>query len=542
MPSNDRTHDAAEVLAEGLDPEGAELVRRAVTYAEEAHRGQRRASGDPYITHPVAVATILRGETRDAETLAAAVLHDVVEDTSSTLEEVRARFGENVARIVEGVTKIDRVHLAEGRSPEAAQRLMLATAGDLRVLLVKLCDRLHNMRTLQHLPEHKRQRIASETRSVHVPLAGRIGTLGIRDELAEHAFRQLHPEMQEYIAGRLSERAEETEKARRRLIDGIPDALRSYHIEDFELSVRIKSPHSIHEKMQQSGRRFEHVHDLLAMRIIVPTDPDCYTALGAVHRMHPPVVGRFADHIALPKRNLYQSLHTTVLVGGELTVETQIRTQAMHRRAQHGFAAHWRYKQGSADDTTEHMKEMAEDPQELLRMLRLELTDDETTVFTPAGEVVQLPSGATSIDLAYRLHSEIGDHAVGAVVDGRPFDLAEPIPAGSTVRIVVDPSRDIGVPAAWLAAARTTRAVRALRSRRRSEGPADGKEWERALVASGIDDGSMEEALRQAAEEHGASSVSDLEAKVRTGAVPAWSVSSSLAAFHSSHPRERKRR
>lgn len=471
------------------------IIRAAYSLAEKAHEGQLRRSGEDYITHPRAVAMLLTRETRDAEAVAAALLHDTVEDTATTLEDVAEACGESVAKLVDGLTKVDRIP-GKDMSPLVLQKLIAATAGDMRVLLIKLCDRLHNMRTIHHLGKDKQRRIAAETRKVYVPLARRIGVRRLSDELDEMSFAVLEPEAEARIAALMAERSDLLAAAKETVLSDLTAGLRELGMGSFEVSVRVKSTASLHAKMSSLGVSFDQVHDLLACRVVVQQEIECYQVLGVVHRLWPPLVGRFLDHIALPKHNLYQSLHTTIMLPGGTRCEVQIRTERMHERAEHGFAAHWRYKaEGrSGSSASEQFRELSEellDGDELLLRMRAELSEEQIVAFTPSGDVIDLPFGATALDFAYFLHSEIGDHCIGATFDGRACSLTERIPSGSTVRVMVDQGREVPVSPEWLEAAVTARARRRLRSRLRQDRGDESADWRRYLVGTTEDEGEL---------------------------------------------------
>src|SRR5512132_231315 len=401
-------------------PDGdAELVRRAAAYAEEAHAGQTRISGEPYITHPAAVAMLIAELGMDPATIAATLLHDVPEDTARTNDDVRQQFGDEIGRLVEGVTKLGRL---QGQSrdmhqAENVRKMFLAMAVDLRVVVIKLCDRLHNMRTLAPLPAEKQQRIAKQTLEIYAPLAHRLGIWQIKWELEEQlaARRQVR---ERYIDQAMKNLASELEKA----------GIRA------ELSGRAKHLSSIAQKMRRKGVGFNEVYDLLAIRVIVEDVPSCYAALGVVHTLWPPIPGQFDDYIAVPKANLYQSLHTAVMGPGGQPLEIQVRTREMHGLAEYGIAAHWRYKEGGKGDKSYEAKlawvrQLLEwqhdvaDAREFVESLKVDVFQDEVFVFTPKGEVKALPAGATPIDFAYRIHTDVGHRTIGAKVNSRIVPL-----------------------------------------------------------------------------------------------------------------------
>src|SRR5882724_5222226 len=449
-----------------------ELLRRSFEFAAEQHRAQLRQSGDPYLSHPLEVAHILADMKLDITTLCAALLHDVVEDTRISSARIVERFGADIARLVEGVTKISRLDLLapEARQAENLRKMLLAMVNDVRVVVIKLADRLHNMRTLEYLPTEKQQRIARETLDVYAPIAHRLGMGLIRGELEDLSFRYLdvndYLQLQKTVASRsksLEKFLHETQSAiRRKLVEnGVPA----------EVEARVKRLYSIHQKTQRQDRTLDQIYDLLAVRIITDSVRNCYGALGVVHEIWRPVPGRFKDYIAMPRPNLYQSLHTTVIHEGQ-PFEVQIRTQEMHRIAEQGVAAHWKYKDGrqvsEADDQRitwmrqliEWAREMQE-PSEFLSTLKVDLYPDEVYAFTPKGRVIPLPRGGTPVDFAYAVHTEVGNLCTGAKVNGQIVPLRHTLSNGDVVEILTQkghvPSRD------WLSFVHTSRARSKIR-------------------------------------------------------------------------------
>jgi guanosine-3',5'-bis(diphosphate) 3'-pyrophosphohydrolase len=447
-----------------------DLLLRAYATARRAHEGQFRRSGDPYITHPLAVAHILAGYGLDAETVAAALLHDALEDTDLTMEEVRRDFGDTVAELIDGVTKLDRISFGNLEEAQAAtiRKMVIAMARDVRVLLIKLADRLHNVRTLYALPEDKQLRIAAQTLDIFAPLAHRLGVQRIKHELEDRCFAILHPgrhaEIQELLRSRASKRDAYIEE----FIAEVERLLAEQRI-TATVSGRPKHSYSIYRKMVDAGRPFEEIHDLIGIRIITKRVADCYAALGLVHTHWPPVQGRFKDYIAMPKFNLYQSLHTTVLGPDRKPIEVQIRTEEMHERAERGIAAHWVYKEGTSPEQVEGVRSIAflpqeyENPEEFLANLKLDLYQDEVFVLTPKGEVKSLPRGATPVDFAYAVHTEVGHRCTGARVNGRLVPLNTRLESGDTVEILTTRSEDHGPSRDWLGFVRTTRAAAKIR-------------------------------------------------------------------------------
>ncbi|NMP22506.1 RelA/SpoT family protein [Sulfobacillus harzensis] len=469
----------------------AEQIMRAMTFAEEAHRGQSRASGDPYVAHPLAVASILADLKMDAPTITAALLHDVVEDTAYTLDDIEERFGAEVAQLVDGVTKLDRLE-ARTREEEQAENLrkmFLAMAKDIRVILIKLADRLHNMRTLKHLTADRVQRIAKETMEIYAPLAHRLGIFRIKWELEDLAFQHLQPaafqEMKELVAMKRQER----EAAVEAIIAELKGRLEAVGMVS-EVSGRAKHLYSIYQKMYKQGKDFQEIYDLMAVRVLVESVKDCYAVLGLVHSLWKPIPGRFKDYIAMPKSNLYQSLHTTVIGPHGEPIEVQIRTFEMHHTAEYGIAAHWRYKEGGKGDRDfeqklswlrqllEWQRDMR-DASEFMETLKVDLFSDEVFVFTPKGDVIDLPAGANPIDFAYRIHTDVGNHCVGAKVNGRIVPLSTPLESGDIVEVLVN-RKSPGPSIDWLSIVHTsqakTRIRQWLRRERRQEHVARGQD------------------------------------------------------------------
>ena len=449
-----------------------ELLHRAYDFAAEQHKSQTRQSGEPYLSHPVEVAHLLADMKLDMTSICAALLHDVVEDTKIAVEPIAQQFGPDVARLVEGVTKISRLDLLapEARQAENVRKMLLAMVNDVRVVMVKLADRLHNMRTLQFLDASKQQRIARETLDIYAPVANRLGMGLIRGELEDLAFQYLEPEAFAELQKKVASKSAIFEKF---LIE-VQNAIREKMVESgipAEVQARTKRLYSLHLKIQKQQRVLDQVYDLLAVRVITDTVKNCYAALGVVHQMWRPVPGRFKDYIAMPRPNLYQSLHTTVIHSGT-PFEVQIRTQEMHRIAEQGVAAHWKYKDGaiasSPDDQRivwmrhliEWVQEMQE-PSEFLSTLRVDLYPEEVYTFTPKGRVVVLPRGATPVDFAYAVHTEVGHQCAGAKCNGEMVPLRHALANGDVVEIVTQkghsPSRD------WLSFVNTSRARSKIR-------------------------------------------------------------------------------
>jgi len=449
------------------------LIERAYRTAEHFHGTQTRKSGDPYITHPLAVATILADIGMTEPTLVAALLHDTVEDTAYTLDELRSDFGEEVARLVDGVTKLDKVQYGETAQAETIRKMIVAMARDIRVLVIKLADRLHNMRTVRYVKQSTQERQATESLDIYAPLAHRLGMNTIKWELEDLAFATLHPKIYDEIVRMVAERAPSRDQFLTTVIERVEADLKDAKVKA-TVTGRPKHYFSIYQKMIVGGREFSDIYDLVALRILVEEDRDCYSALGVLHARWTPVLGRFKDYVATPKFNMYQSLHTTVIGPQGKPVEMQIRTYAMHRRAEYGVASHWKYKEnrraGIDTDQLGDLEDMnwvrqlldwqsdVEDPGEFLESLRFEINRAEVYVFTPRGDVVALPVGATPVDFAYAVHTEVGHHTIGARVNGRLVPLESTLDNSDVVEIFTSkaptaaPSRD------WLGFVKSQRA------------------------------------------------------------------------------------
>ncbi|MBF4509779.1 MAG: bifunctional (p)ppGpp synthetase/guanosine-3',5'-bis(diphosphate) 3'-pyrophosphohydrolase [Aeromicrobium sp.] len=449
-------------------------IEEAYAFALEHHAGQMRRSGEPFISHPLEVAMILAGLNLDTVTLQAAILHDVVEDSSVSLREVRERFGPEVAILVDGVTKLGRIKfssLAEAQS-QNMRKMLIAMAKDIRVILIKLADRLHNMRTLAALPEDKQRQKAIETMEIYAPLAHRLGISSIKWELEDLAFYYLEPRKFAQIEKMVAESRAAREAYLHQVIDQLSTELEAIGVES-EIAGRPKHLYSIYQKMTHRGKDFSEIYDLIALRVIVDSVKDVYGALGTVHSIWKPVPGRFKDYVAMPKFNMYQSLHTTVIGPAGRPLEIQIRTEEMHRTAEYGIAAHWRYKEGgradeSFDERLAWLRQMLEwqtelkDPREFMEALKIDLFEDEVFVFSPKGDVISLRRGSTPIDFAYAIHTEVGHHCVGAKVNGSIVTLDYELEMGDRVEILTNknswPSRD------WLNIVKTSSARSKIRS------------------------------------------------------------------------------
>ena len=467
------------------------LIERAYESAAYWHRDQKRRSGDPYITHPLAVATILAELGMNTETICAALLHDTVEDTPYSLTELRGEFGEDIAALVDGVTKLDKVKYGESAEAETVRKMVVAMSRDIRVLVIKLADRLHNMRTLRYLPREKQERKSREVLEIFAPLAHRLGMNTVKWELEDLAFGTLFPKRFDEIVRLVSSRAPRREAFLQEVIQDVQADLREAKITP-KVTGRPKHYYSIYQKMIAKNADFADIYDLVGIRVLVDSVKDCYAALGIIHARWNPVPGRFKDYIAMPKFNMYQSLHTTVIGPGGKPVELQIRTWGMHRRAEYGVAAHWKYKEepvsGRAKGAKDDAQEMAwlkqlvdwqretEDPAEFLESLRFDLAAAEVYVFTPRGEVVALPQGAGPVDFAYAIHTEVGHRTVGARVNGRLVALESTLDNGDTVEIFTSKAPEAGPSRDWLKFVQSPRARNKIRqwfSKERREAAVD---------------------------------------------------------------------
>jgi len=446
----------------------------AFEFAERAHEGQSRKSGEPFVNHPIEVALILAELHMDTPTLKAALLHDVVEDSEVTLDEVRDAFGDEVAELVDGVTKLGRIEfesLSEAQSNNL-RKMLIAMAKDIRVILIKLADRLHNMRTLAALPEERRIEKARETMEIYAPLAHRLGISSIKWELEDLAFYYLEPHKFHQVSRMVAESRKAREEYTAKVIDQLTDELAAVGI-TAKISGRPKHLYSVYQKMARKGKDFNEIYDLIALRVIVDSVKDVYGALGTVHSIWKPVPGRFKDYVAMPKFNMYQSLHTTVIGPSGSPLEIQIRSEEMHRTAEYGVAAHWRYKEGTRgedafDERLAWLRQMLEwqtelkDPREFMEALKIDLFEEEVFVFTPKGDVISLKRGSTPIDFAYAIHTEVGNHTVGAKVNGSIVPLAYELQMGDRIDILTNknssPSRD------WLNIVKTSSARSKIRN------------------------------------------------------------------------------
>ncbi|MFW5998518.1 MAG: RelA/SpoT family protein [Halanaerobiaceae bacterium] len=459
-------------IEENMENPDVSLVKKAYNYAKNAHKGQKRVSGEPFIEHPLGVAYILANLGLDIISMAAALLHDVVEDTKITSEDITREFGEEISLLVDGVTKLTQLKFKskEEHQAESLRKMFLAMAEDIRVVLIKLSDRLHNMRTLEYLTKEKREEKAKETLEIYAPLAHRLGMSRIKWELEDLSFRFLQPDMYQEMAKKVAANRKEREDEIEEAIDFLRNKLKEEGIEDVQIYGRPKHLYSIYQKMQRKEIDFSEIYDLTALRVIASSVKECYEVLGVIHEIWNPIPGRFKDYIAMPKSNMYQSLHTTVIgpKGGD-PLEIQIRTPEMHRTAEYGIAAHWRYKEGKSkrdkdfEDKLTWLRQLLEwqkdlqEPHEFMENLKVDLFEDEVFVFTPKGDVISLPSGSTPVDFAYNIHTEVGHSCRSAKVNGKIVPLEYTLNNGDIVEILTSknnsgPSRD------WLKFVKTSKA------------------------------------------------------------------------------------
>jgi GTP pyrophosphokinase len=473
-----RLNDILQRVASYHPDPDLDIIKKAYVYSAKVHQGQLRKSGEPYLIHPLEVAGLLAELKLDEASIVTGLLHDTIEDTLATAEELTELFGPEVAQLVDGVTKLSKFSASATLSQEEKQaenfrKMIIAMAQDIRVILVKLADRTHNMRTLDHMSEEKQRRIAQETLDIYAPLANRLGISWIKTELEDLSFRYVKP--QDFFA--LQDKLNKRKKEREKYIDDVSTLIRT-RLEERglkgDVSGRFKHVYSIYRKMKSQGIEFEQIHDIIAFRIIMPAVPSCYEALGLVHQLWKPVPGRFKDFIAIPKPNMYQSLHTTVVGPLGERIEVQIRTPDMHKVAEEGIAAHWAYKEGKAltvskdDEKFAWLRQLMEwqqdlkDPKEFLETVKVDLFTDEVFVFTPRGDVKSLPRGATPVDFAYAIHSDVGGRCVGAKVNGKIVPLRYKLKNGDTIEVLTSPqahpSKD------WLTFVKTSRAQQRIRS------------------------------------------------------------------------------
>ena len=460
-----------------------DYIGKAYDVAEKMHDGQLRRSGEPYFTHPVEVAKILAELGMDEETLAAGLLHDAVEDTSYTEKELVGEFGEGVGLLVDGVTKLGSIVFdnKEERQAENMRKMFLAMSKDIRVLIIKLADRLHNLRTINYLNEEKIQDKCRETLEIYAPLASRLGIYAMKFELEDMAFKHLYPQAYEQLTSNVAAKKEERQTALDHVIEEIEEALDDLGIH-YDVSGRSKHFYSIYKKMEFQKKQLDEIFDLMAVRVIVDSVKDCYSVLGIVHTMWTPIPGRFKDYIAMPKANMYQSIHTTVIGESGKPFEIQIRTYDMHRIAEYGIAAHWKYKEGVINDqeevklawlrqTLEWQKDM-EDPAEFMESLKVDLFENQVFVFTPQGDVIELPSGSTPLDFAFKIHTDVGAKCVGAKVNGKMVPIDHKLENGTIIEIITSPNAK-GPSIDWLKIAQSSTARNKIRQWLRKENKSD---------------------------------------------------------------------
>ena len=527
--------DLIKIIEKYMTKDEIAFVMKAYEYASEMHKDQKRKSGEPYIIHPVNVAIILADLDMDVETIIAALLHDVVEDTPATYDDVKNLFTEDIANIVDGVTKLNKLNYksSEAFQAENLRKMILAMNNDIRVIIVKLADRLHNLRTLEYMNEEKRKQKAKETIEIYAPLAGRLGIFKIKWELEDLSLRYLDPEGYYDLVEKINKKRSEREKEINEIIKRISLELNTQELH-YDISGRPKNFYSIYKKMKGKSKSFESIYDLIAVRILVDTVKDCYAVLGIVHSMWKPLPGRFKDYIAMPKPNMYQSLHTTVISDTGEIFEIQIRTYEMHEVAEFGIAAHWKYKGGKAqgkdvDNKLDWLRQLLEwqkdlkDPKEFIDTLKIDFFDDEVFVFTPNGDVVDLPEGSTPVDFAYRVHTGVGNTCVGAKVDSRIVPLNYKLKNGNIVEIITQksstgPSRD------WLKFVKSPRARQKIKqwfkSKEKDISIEKGKElFEREAKKLGLDLNILdnEKIYHKLAKELSINSISDLFASIGYG-------------------------
>ena len=521
-----------------------ERIDNAYQYAYEAHKDQRRVSGLPYILHPVSVAYILVGLGMDTDSIIAALLHDVVEDTEITLEEVSTKFGADIALLIDGLTKLAKIKYSnrEEQQAENLRKMLIAMSNDIRVIIIKLADRLHNMRTIDCMREQKRRDIALETMEVYAPIAHRLGITAVKEEMEDLSLRYLDPVGYAEIEAELNKTSKDRESFIADLKEEILERSRDA-IENIYISGRVKSIHSIYRKTFMKGKTIEEIYDIFAVRVIVNTVTDCYNVLGIIHDIYKPIPNRFKDYISTPKPNMYQSLHTTVMSHRGIPFEVQIRTWDMHHTAEYGIAAHWKYKAGvgskdgdTLDDHLTWVRKILEtqkdsvDATDLVSTIKTDLNPNEVFVFTPKGDVINLPAGSTVIDLAYAIHSAVGNSMVGAKVDRRIVPIDRPLKTGEIVEIITQkeaqgPKRD------WLKIVRTSEARSKIRSwfkkERREENIAEGKaEFERELKKNGIviPENELEGFLNQVNLKIQVNSLDDFYAAIGYGGIQLWKI------------------
>ena len=527
-----------ETLEKNLEKEEIEEIEKAYEWARESHEGQFRFSGQPYIIHPIAVAQILADFGMDKCSIIAALLHDIVEDTNTTIDDVRDRFGDEVASIVDGLTKMGKVPLKtkEEQQAENVRKMLIAMSQDIRVIIIKLADRIHNLRTLSYMRPQKRRDKAQETLEIYAPIAHRLGIRAMKEELEDLAISYLDPIAYNNIEASLAKQ----QKTRKEYLDQIKEQIKervSKVVPDCNISGRIKSVHGIYRKMYMQNKSFDEIYDIYAVRIIVDKLIDCYNCLGIIHDMFQPIPGRFKDYISMPKPNMYQSLHTTVIGKEGIPFEVQIRTWEMHRTAEYGIAAHWKYKLGISgkqklDERLNWIRQLLEEqnetdnPEDIVRTIKDDFIPEEVFAFTPKGDVVDLPYGSTVIDFAYGIHSAVGHKMMGAKVDGRIVPLDHKIKTGEIVEILTSTQPGKGPSRDWLNIARTSSARAKIRAwfkkEKRDENIVEGKlavEREFRHNAIRFSDTEREEFITQLAQKHKFNTADDFYAAIGYGGV-----------------------
>lgn len=527
-----------KLVRENMTENDVSLVEKAYFIAKKAHEGQFRFSGEPYIIHPVSVAIILYNLGMDGESMAAALLHDVVEDTDMTKENIQEEFGEDVANLVEGVTKLGKVPIftKEEQQAENVRKMLMAMSQDIRVIIIKLADRIHNMRTLSFMRPDKRREKAQETLEIYAPIAHRLGIRGVKEELEDLAISYLDPVAYKEIRDRL----EQQQSKRKEYLDSIQKKISErikLVVPNASISGRIKSVHGIYRKMYMQGKSFDEIYDIYAVRIIVDDVIDCYNCLGIIHDMFKSIPGRFKDYISTPKANMYQSLHTTVIGDEGIPFEVQIRTWEMHRTAEYGVAAHWKYKLGMSGRQKFEEKfswirqllesqNVSENPQDIVNTIKTDLVQEEVFVFTPKGTVINLPAGATVVDFAYAIHSAVGNRMIGAKVDGRIVPIDYVVKTGEIVEIITSSQQNKGPSRDWLKFVKTSGARNKIRSwfkkERREENILEGKmeverEFKRNFIR--LNDQQFDKFILEVAQRQRFNSADDFYAAIGYGGV-----------------------